>query len=125
MNPLDSKFRRNRFSGYSARLGTNALATSNWGKKNPNGIPVPKLGLVWNSLINGLRLIEGIADEITGIESESDDNEIKLDLIRKIRSSNNGYLFSVPTQVLINGDVYGDKRFLITKGVSGNKVALA
>jgi hypothetical protein len=67
MNPLDTKLRRNRFSGYSARHSTNALARSSWGKKNPNGIPVPKLGLVWNSLINGLNLIESIADELLSV----------------------------------------------------------
>lgn len=64
MNPLDTKLRRNRFSGYAARPGINALAKSNWGKKNPGGIPVPKLGIVWNSLINGLRLIESISEEV-------------------------------------------------------------
>ncbi len=52
-------------------------------------------------------------------------NEIKTELLRKIKLSNNGYLFAVPTQVLINGDVYNDKRFVITKGVGGNKVAIA
>jgi hypothetical protein len=64
MNPLDTKLRRNRFSGYAARPGVNALAKSNWGNKNPGGIPVPKLGIVWNSLINGLRLIESISEEV-------------------------------------------------------------
>ncbi len=65
MNPLDTKLRRNRLSGFSARSGKNALANSRWGSKNPNGIPVPKLGIVWNSLINGLSLIEGIHEELT------------------------------------------------------------
>jgi hypothetical protein len=64
MNPLDTKLRRNRFSGYAARPGINALAKSNWGKKNPGGIPVPKLGIIWNSLINGLSLIEEISEEV-------------------------------------------------------------
>jgi hypothetical protein len=71
MNPLDPKFRRNRFSGYTARHGTNALASSDWGKKNPGGIPAPKLGIVWNSLINGLRLIEAISEEVERAEPET------------------------------------------------------
>ena len=64
MNPLDTKLRRNRLSGFSARPGKNALASSRWGVKNPNGIPVTKLGIVWNSLINGLSLIESIHEEL-------------------------------------------------------------
>jgi hypothetical protein len=71
MNPLDTKLRRNRFSGYAARPGINALASSSWGKKNPGGIPICKLGLVWNSLVNGLRLIEDISEEVDDI-SEGD-----------------------------------------------------
>ena len=65
MNPLDTKLRRNRFSGFAARNGSNALARSNWNSKNPDGTPIPKLGLVWNALINGLCLIESISDELT------------------------------------------------------------
>lgn len=65
MNPLDSKLRRNRFSGYTAKPGTNALANSSWGKKNRIASPVQKLGIVWNSLMSGLPLIEGLLSEAT------------------------------------------------------------
>ena len=74
MNPLDTKLRRNRFAGFSARAGNNALANSRWGKSNPNGIPVQKLGIVWNSIINGLRLIESIRNECSEVSSSRSDS---------------------------------------------------